>query len=194
MARIILDPGHGGNKPGAVFDPDATIEGDEIKESEINLQVSLACGKLLREKGHDVLSTRDRDINISLSTRRYMINEFKPEAFLSIHCNATANHLANGVETFYRDAVDFSLASTIQHYLTATTGLKDHGVFQDFEHLKKHLTVLDNSESTPAALVELGFIDNESDRMYLTRNMATVSEILADAIDAWTKRRHETPA
>jgi len=185
MSRILVDPGHGGNKPGAGFDPDTTIAGDELKESEITLQVALSCGKMLREKGHDVLFTRDRDINISLSERRDMINEFKPDAFISIHCNATKNHLAKGVETFYRDAVDFPLASTIQHYLAAMTGLKDRGIFQDFEQLKKHLAVLDNSENTPATLVELGFIDNDEDRAYLTKNMATVAEILADAINEW---------
>ena len=187
--RIVLDAGHGGDKSGAVFDPDISVNGDEIKESEINLQVVLTCGGLLTTKGHTVLYTRDRDVNMGLKQRRDMINQFKSDAFVSIHCNATESHKAKGVEAFYRDDVDYPLANIIQKALSGMTGLKDRGVFQDIDQLKKRLTVLDDSENIPAALVELGFIDNDEDRMYITENIYTVSEILADAINGWASQR-----
>jgi N-acetylmuramoyl-L-alanine amidase len=187
--KILLDPGHGGDKPGAVFDPDVATQGDEFKEADINLEVALAAGHILREQGHQVLFTRDRDTDISLTHRRNMINEYRPDCFLSIHCNASDKHECKGVEAFYRDDRDYALANIVQQSLAAMTGLKDRGVFQDIGQLKKRLTVLDNSESTPAALVELGFIDCEEDRMYITKNIATVAEVLADGINEYARQR-----
>lgn len=189
MAKFILDPGHGGAQPGAVVDPDPDVEGDEIKEKDINLEVCLTAGKMLREKGHDVLFTRDRDVDVTLAQRRDMINKFKPDAFISIHCNATEGHKSKGVEAFYRDSTDYSLALDLQKPLAQMTGLKDRGAFRDIEDLHRRLTVLDNSENTPATLLELGFIDHPEDRMYLTKNLYTVAEILAEAAHGWAMQR-----
>ncbi|HAR45398.1 MAG TPA: hypothetical protein DCS05_04265 [Nitrospiraceae bacterium] len=187
MAKFLLDAGHGGDKPGAVFDPNVAVKGDEIEEEDINLEVTLAAGRMLRDKGHQVLFTRDRDEDLPLAKRKEMIAQFRPDAFVSIHCNATESHKSKGVEAFYRDDVDYPLANIIQQTLAAMTGLKDRGVFQDIGQLKKRLTVLDDSETIPATLVELGFIDNDEDRMYLSKNMATVAEILADAAHTWAE-------
>lgn len=189
MAKFLFDPGHGGDKPGAVFDPDVTVAGDEIEEEDINLDVVLIAGKLLREKGHDVLSTRDRDIHIPLQRRKELINEYKPDAFISIHCNASNGHTSKGVEAFYRDELDFPLANIIQKALAQMTGLKDRGVFQDIGQLGKRLTVLDDSANTPATLVELGFIDHEEDRMYITKNIYTIAEIIAEAVHGWAVQK-----
>ncbi len=189
MAKFLLDPGHGGDKPGAIFDPDVSIPGDEIEEEDINLEVALIADKLLREKGHDVLFTRDRDVNVPNLRRKELINEYKPHAFISIHCNATEEHKVKGVEAFYRDDLDFPLANIIQKALAQMTGLHDRGVFQDTGDLKKRLTVLDDSPNTPAALIELGFIDSEEDRMYITKNMYTIAEIIAEACHGWAVRR-----
>ena len=179
--KILLDPGHGGNKPGAVY--------AGVKEADLNLEVALAAGHLLREKGHSVLFTRDNDKGISLTQRKDMINEYRPGCFVSIHCNAALDHTAKGVEAFYRDDRDYPLANIIQQHLAAMTGFTDRGVFQDVGRLGKRLTVLDDSPNIPAALVELGFIDNDEDRMYLTKNIFTVADILADAIDDYAGRK-----
>jgi N-acetylmuramoyl-L-alanine amidase len=189
MAKFLLDPGHGGDKPGAVFDPDVTVPGDEIKEEDINLEVVLAAGKLLRAKGHDVLFTRDRDVDIPLLRRKELINRYNPDAFISVHCNASSGHTSKGVEAFYRDNVDFPLANIIQKALAQMTGLRDRGVFQDTGQLGKRLTVLDDSANIPATLVELGFIDSEEDRMYITKNTYTVAEIIAEAAHGWAVQK-----
>src|SRR5512144_591232 len=138
--KILLDPGHGGDKPGAVFDPDASTPGDEIEEEDINLDVALAAGRILRDKGHDVLFTRDKDEDLPLRRRKEMINEYRPACFISIHCNASEKHNSKGVEAFYRDDHDYALANIVQQSLAAETGLKNRGVFQDISKLKKRLT------------------------------------------------------
>ena len=189
MAKFVVDPGHGGDKPGAVVDPDPAIPGDEIEEEDINLDVSLRLVQRLRDLGHEALSTRDRDVHVSLGQRRDMINKFKPDAFISIHCNASESHASHGVEAFYRDGIDYSLALAIQKPLAQMTGLRDRGVFRDIEDLHKRLTVLDNSENIPATLVELGFIDNTVDREFILNNPNTIAEIIADAVHGWAAER-----
>ena len=178
--RIIIDPGHGDDKPGAVY--------SGVAEKDINLAVALAMGRMLRDKGHQVLYTRDRDVNLSLMSRVNMINEFKADVFISIHCNASVDHKSNGVEAYYRDALDYGLANTIQQALAARTGLKDRGTHKDILALHKRLTVLDNSEKVPAALIELGFLDSP-DLAYLTGNINTVAEIMADAVHDYAVKR-----
>jgi N-acetylmuramoyl-L-alanine amidase len=192
LMKILFDPGHGGDKPGAVYDPDVTRPGDETEEEDINLDVALAAGRILRDKGHAVLYTRDRDIDVPLLRRKELINEYRTDVFVSIHCNATEAHTSKGVEAFYRDDRDYPLANIIQQYLAAYTGLRDRGVFQDVARLSKRLTVLDDSADIPACLVELGFIDNEEDRMYITKNVLTVAEVLADAIHEYAKQKQLT--
>jgi N-acetylmuramoyl-L-alanine amidase len=173
--KILLDPGHGGNQPGAVY--------GGVEEEDVTLAVGLRCAHLLRLLGHDALLTRDRDANVSLSERLIMINEYQAAAFCSIHCNASAaGGKAHGAETYYRDDQDWPLANCLQKVLTIYTGEKNVGIFQDIARLNKRLTVL-NDEKIPSALVELGYLSNFADRTYLINNINTVGEVLAHGID-----------
>ena len=173
--KILLDPGHGGDDPGA------TYAGTE--EEDITLAVGLRTANVLRDLGHDVFLTRDRDLGIPRVERVRLMNEYRCEAFISIHCNASpSGEKANGAETYYRDAEDRPLAECLQKILATYTGRKDVGMFQDQLQLKKRLTVL-NNDKVPCALVELGYLSNPGDRAYLTDNISTLGEVLAHGID-----------
>jgi N-acetylmuramoyl-L-alanine amidase len=175
VMKILLDPGHGGDQPGAMY--------NGVEEEDVTLAVGLRCANVLRDLGHDVFLTRDRDTGIPLVERVRLMNEYKCEAFVSIHCNASAlGEKANGVETYYRDREDKPLAACIQNVFSTYTGRKDVGLFQDELRLKKRLAVL-NNDKVPCALVELGYLSNPSDREYLIDNISTAGEILAHAID-----------
>ena len=52
--KIVLDAGHGGEDPGAVY--------KDRKEKDDNLKLTLAVGKILEENGVDVVYTRTTDI------------------------------------------------------------------------------------------------------------------------------------
>lgn len=181
MGKFVIDPGHGGSQPGATY--------NGIKESDITLSIALLVAALLRQAGHFVLLTRDHDITVPLEDRVHMINEFEADAFISIHCNATLEHNSKGIEAFYRDDLDKSLAIAIQKPLSQMTGLKDRGVFQDIGQLKKRLAVLNDSANIPATLVEIGFLDNAEDREYMTNNLTSIAEIISDAAHGWIVQR-----
>jgi len=182
--KILLDPGHGGSQPGAVY--------AGVKEKDVNLAVALRCGKVLRDLGHDALFTRDADETLSLSDRLRMIDQYHAEVFVAIHCNASSTgEQAHGCETYYRDTHDYPLANSIQTVLAAYTGMKDRGVLQDEKELKKRLTVL-NDLDVPSALVELGYLSNPSEEKYIIDDINTLGEVLAHGIDDYAHKKAGT--
>jgi N-acetylmuramoyl-L-alanine amidase len=94
IARIVIDPGHGGRDPGAAA--------HRVTEAELVLDVALRLEKLLqKERGMDVVMTRRTDVFIPLEERTAIANKAGADLFLSIHANASENRKASGVETYY---------------------------------------------------------------------------------------------
>ena len=52
--RIVIDAGHGGAEPGAIY--------EGRKEKDDNLRLALAVGRLLEDAGADVFYTRVNDV------------------------------------------------------------------------------------------------------------------------------------
>jgi N-acetylmuramoyl-L-alanine amidase len=77
---VVLDPGHGGNDPGAV--------GNGVQEKTLNLAVGLKMEKALQAKGFDVKMTRRTDVYLKLQERTDIANEADADIFVSIHVNA----------------------------------------------------------------------------------------------------------
>ena len=95
IRRIVIDPGHGGHDPGAVS-PTGT------REKDIVLQIGLDLAKKIREElGIDAVMTRSTDVFIELQERTAIANKVGADLFISIHANASLNHAANGIETYY---------------------------------------------------------------------------------------------
>lgn len=94
VSKVVIDAGHGGEKPGAV--------GKLCKEKTLNLAVSLKLGKLISQNFDDVtvIYTRKTDENVELFKRAEIANKNKADLFISIHCNASPNKQARGIETF----------------------------------------------------------------------------------------------
>mgnify|MGYP003288665893 CR=1 FL=1 len=93
---VVLDPGHGGNDPGAI--------GRKGKEKNINLNVAIKLGKLIENNCNDtkVVYTRKNDIFVPLHKRAEIANNAKANIFISIHTNAVArkNSHVRGTETY----------------------------------------------------------------------------------------------
>ena len=106
--RVLIDPGHGGKDSGAV-------RKGSSKEKDINLAVAKALYDLLKkEKNFEVKITRDSDVFITLGNRASMGNDWKADAFVSIHSNAAKRPSANGFEVYFRSdkASDAEAAET----------------------------------------------------------------------------------
>ena len=92
---VVIDPGHGGRDPGAI--------GKRGKEKNINLNVALKLGKLIKNNCKDVsiVYTRDKDTFVGLDSRAQIANDAKADLFISIHTNSVARgRTVRGTETY----------------------------------------------------------------------------------------------
>jgi N-acetylmuramoyl-L-alanine amidase len=92
---VVIDPGHGGRDPGAI--------GKRGKEKNINLNVALKLGKLIKNNCKDVsiVYTRDKDTFVGLDRRAQIANDTKADLFISIHTNSVARgRTVRGTETY----------------------------------------------------------------------------------------------
>ena len=91
--KITLDAGHGGKDWGATYNGHV--------EKNISLAVVLKVGKILENQPNmDVNYTRKTDIFIDLVERANIANRVDANIFVSIHCNANKNTVADGTETY----------------------------------------------------------------------------------------------
>lgn len=174
--RFLIDPGHGGEKPGAVY--------GGVREKDLTLRVALSCLDTLKELGHEAVATRTDDADLSLTARLEGVDAYHAHCLLSIHCNASGDGGPGprGVETYYRTERSYPLANCLQQILATYSGGKDNGTHQDESRLGKKLTLL-NHPLAPSALVELGYLSNPEDREYLSENTRFLGEVLAHGLD-----------
>lgn len=92
---VVIDAGHGGHDPGAI--------GKISKEKNINLNVALKVGNLIKRNCDDVkvIYTRTKDVFIPLDRRAEIANNAKADLFISIHTNSVAkNRTVKGASTW----------------------------------------------------------------------------------------------
>ena len=168
--KVIIDAGHGGQEPGAVY------EGRQEKEDA--LQLAFDVGNALERRGISVSYTRVSDVYDSPYEKAAMANASDADIFLPIHRNAMpVPGIASGVENLvYEDSgTAGALGRNIGEAL-AEAGWTDLGVKE-----RPGLVVLRNTK-TPAVLVEVGFINNEKDNEFLDANMAATADAIADGV------------
>lgn len=185
---IILDPGHGGEDPGAVF--------DGVIEAAFNLSIALKIRMHLEKllPYAKVLMTRETDVYISLAERvafcnKHRNSEINDVFFVSIHCNAAYSDKARGMEVYVsqmtrRSQLSDRLASSIGSSLKRA-GWKVRS-FLDFAYKKANYYVL-NRTFCPAVLVENLFITNTEDRKLLKEKWPELARLEALGIAKFIK-------
>jgi N-acetylmuramoyl-L-alanine amidase len=99
VRRVAIDPGHGGHDAGAVGPTG-------LREKDVTLDIAHRLAPLLaHELKIETLLTRDTDTFVPLELRTARANAFHADLFVSIHCNASEDGLARGVQTFSLDRV-----------------------------------------------------------------------------------------
>ena len=172
VKRVIIDPGHGGSDPGAMY--------DGRREKDDALRLALAIGSILESQGVDVVYTRTTDVYDTPLEKSVIANRADGDLFVSIHRNAMpVPGTASGAMTLvYEDeGVPALLAENIQKNLVEA-GFADLGIPE-----RPGLIVLRRTQM-PAVLVEAGFIDNPQDNRFFDQNFQAIAGDVADGIMA----------
>lgn len=90
---VMLDPGHGGQDPGA-------ISKSGRYEKDLTLKMARETRKLLEKAGYKVVMTRDSDVYITLRGRVKKAHDSKADLFISIHADSTTNSSAKGLSIY----------------------------------------------------------------------------------------------
>jgi len=94
LRHIVLDPGHGGDDPGA----ENSALG--LREKSLVLDLTRRLQRRLLADGYTVSLTRSDDTFLPLGERARMANALGADLFLSLHFNASVKAAVSGVETF----------------------------------------------------------------------------------------------
>ncbi|WP_052352972.1 N-acetylmuramoyl-L-alanine amidase [Neobacillus dielmonensis] len=196
QSTVFLDPGHGGWDSGAV--------GGGYREADLNLAVAKKVRALLEARGYTVYMSRSDNTFVELLDRSQMANDLAADIFVSIHHNSTGSvsTSASGIESYFykydpdyqskinqdmhnnpeRIAKSMSLANIIQSNMVEYTGAYNRGTDgQSFAVIRE--------AAMPATLLELGFINNASERQKLATDsyQNKLAKAIADGIDEYFK-------
>jgi N-acetylmuramoyl-L-alanine amidase len=175
--KIVVDPAHGGSDAGVKIT-------DTINEKDITLAIALALQTELSKEGNiKVILSRVSDKDVTAENRKKIVQENKPNFFLSIHINRGFGKHASGFELYYpgfdkaaantkKDAKGLSperikylnesvrMAHLIQRNLDSVFPRMGRGLRE------ADVPVLEGLH-LPALVVEIGFASNSDDRKKL---------------------------
>ena len=175
MVKIYIDPGHGGNDPGAVA--------NGLREKDLTLKIGLKLRDYL--SGYEnvqVRMSRTTDKTVSLSARTNDANKWGADLFVSIHINAGGGV---GFESFvYNGLKKGSKTDQIRNKIhdkivAQKVFSKDRGKkFANYHVLRE--------TKMAACLTENGFIDNATDAALLKKdaNLDKIAKGHAEGIAA----------
>lgn len=162
---VVIDPGHGGEDGGAVSP-------GGVKESDLNLAVSLRLNDLLRFAGQPTMMTRREDVSIceeglesvrqrkmsDLKNRVSLVNGLEPSVMISIHQNSLpSSTVTHGAQAFCnRQEEAGALAEFIQDALNQ--GI-NNGNEKKPRQIPEEIYLMKNI-TAPGVLVECGFLSN----------------------------------
>ncbi|MBQ7296323.1 MAG: N-acetylmuramoyl-L-alanine amidase [Clostridia bacterium] len=182
---ILLDPGHGGNDPGALG-----LSGG-VHESNVNYALSYYTKLALEKRGATVYLTRGGDTSVSLEERKAMARSLKPDFFLSIHCNGSTDKSKIGTAVYYYKPFSFSLAQNVYTNLLSVfrnnlyagqsslySSLADGTAYYPFS--------VTRLEDCPSVLIETGFVTNDNECMKLidSNNQQLLAEAIAKGVES----------
>lgn len=167
---IMLDAGHGGQDPGAVY------KGRQEKDD--NLRLALAVGEILKNNGIDVFYTRTTDIYQTPFEKAQLANQAGVDYFISFHRNSSPkDNQYNGAEVLVYDksGIKYQMAENILGAL-GEVGFRELGVKE-----RPGLVVLRRTRM-PALLIETGFINSDDDNKLFDEKFDDIAQGIADAI------------
>ncbi len=174
---VYLDAGHGGYDIGATY--------NDRKEKDDNLRLAMAVGNELRNRGIETEFTRVNDIYQSPNEKAQLANADDADLFVSLHRSSSPLPNTNsGVSSVIYNSGDEKeqLARQINDNLEQV-GFKNAGV-----DVRQNLTVLKKT-NMPAVLVDVGFINTDSDNNIFDQQFNRIVEGIADAIEEFVRNK-----
>ncbi len=170
MALVVLDAGHGGEEPGAIY--------NGRREKDDTLMLTMLVGRYLEDRGVDVIYTRTTDIYESPAQKAAEGNAANADYFISIHRNSSPfPNQYTGVESLvYNNSGAAALMAYNINRQLEKVGFVNQGVNE-----RTNLIVL-NRTVMPAVLVEVGFINNEEDNRLFDDFLVETAEAIGRGI------------
>ncbi|MGH9226076.1 MAG: N-acetylmuramoyl-L-alanine amidase family protein [Acidimicrobiales bacterium] len=175
QVAVVIDPGHGGYDPGAVGP-------NGLRESALNLAVSLEAKAVLEREGVSVVLTRSDDHGMNLANRAKLAVALGAKVFVSVHHNAaaTATSSVPGSEAYYQhdsedskrlagllyeDMVD-ALSAFPVRWVSIGAGATWRSRARDGDD---YYAMVRLPKPVPATLVELAYLSNPAEAALLAR-------------------------
>lgn len=189
MNTIVVDSGHGGSDPGKVGIND-------VLEKDINLKIAKKVEKELKDKGYNVVMTREKDQMLAgenegnakiqdMKARVEKINETVPGLAVSIHQNSYQEESIHGAQVFYYShSEEGKEAARLmqQSLLNVDTNNTRQAKANDTYYLLRRTQV-------PTIIVECGFLSNKKEAEYLSQSdyQKQIAKAIAEGVDTYIK-------
>jgi N-acetylmuramoyl-L-alanine amidase len=181
---IVIDPGHGGNDPGAIN------ESMGLTEKNLTLTISKRLKADLQHAGWHVAMTRDGDYEVGdpigndkqeLQARCDVANAAGARLFISVHINASVSSEPNGVTTYWWRDDARAFANDVQNAIVSGTGIHDDGIIRNNFYVIHHTMM-------PGVLVEVAYLSNDHDAQLLSQGsfLDRVADDIAQGVGTFT--------
>jgi N-acetylmuramoyl-L-alanine amidase len=161
-ATIVIDPGHG-YTGASDFDPGAI---GHIKEQTANLAISKYLESYLTNAGANVIRLRTESETYITENRASIARQYKPDIFLSVHCNASPRGSGSGTEVYYFTPYSQPLASKISAQIAGVLN-NLHGSTGSNRGSKYNYFFVTQQQEFPSVLIETAFVTNYDEAMAL---------------------------
>ena len=186
---VIIDAGHGGEDGG-------TQSSDGMLEKDLNLDIALRLGEILKKHGLNFFFTREYDRllydrNVDYKGRKKLLDAEarlkiatdNPDAiFVSIHQNSFSSPQYSGLQVWYsgNNQESLPLAESIQSSVKATLQPENNRAVKlsgSNVYIMQHI-------KNSAVLVECGFLSNPAEAKKLTDETyrQNLAQVICDAI------------
>ena len=198
-ARVVIDPGHGGEFDSGAWGPNGLVEKD------LNLTLSRAVLAELARRGIPAATTRTGDYGSLLSARAAFADALAAEALISLHHNAPTHRLGAepGTDVFIQSASEAAprpesarLGGLLHEAVTAALAGFEGVRWSSLSYAGVRRVLLPEGgdaygmvrrPAVPAALLEYGYLSNPSEaELFATDEyIAVAAAATVDAIEAF---------
>ena len=185
--RIVVDAGHGGDDPGAVY--------GGLQEKNFNLEAANYMYRRFQDLGLPVAITRTDDTTLTREERLNTMRSLGTDSQVIILSNHINSGGGEGAEIVYPLRSTDTLARNILEAI-GEEGQITRKYYQrrlPEDPSKDYYYIMRETPNTTALLIEYGFIDNANDRRKLEENLTDYAEAVVRAVANYTGTTYIPP-